>query len=118
MSSNIEITRLCDHCGVPFIAKTTVTRFCSKGCNSRFYKQEQKQKKLNASNQQTMNKMNIPSYTTEPASNNFYSIAETCNMLGLSRTTIWRLIKNNRLKVTKIGSRVIITQQEIDRLFK
>jgi len=118
MSSNIEITRLCDHCGTPFIARTTVTRFCSKVCNSRFYKQEQKQKKLNASNQETMNKINTSTYITEPTTNNFYSIAETCKMLGLSRTTIWRLIKNNQLKVTKIGARVIITQQEIDNLFK
>lgn len=118
MSSNIEITRLCDHCGTPFIAKTTVTRFCSKVCNSRFYKQEQKQKKLSASNLETMNKLKTPGYITEPTTNNFYSIAETCKMLGLSRTTIWRLIKNNRLTVTKIGARVIITQQDIDRLFK
>jgi excisionase family DNA binding protein len=118
MSSNIEITRLCDHCGTPFMAKTTVTRFCSKVCNSRFYKQVQKQKKVTASNQETMNKLKTPDGITESVSKNFYSIAETCKMLGLSRTTIWRLIKNNRLTVTKIGARVIITQQDIDRLFK
>ena len=118
MSSNIEITRLCDHCGIPFIAKTTVTRFCSKECNSRFYKQEQKRKKLDASNLETMNKMSTTNIVKEPFTNNFYSVAETCKMLGLSRTTIWRLIKDKRLKVTKIGSRVIITQREIDNLFK
>jgi predicted nucleic acid-binding Zn ribbon protein len=45
MSSNIKISRICDFCGNAFLAKTTVNRFCSKNCNSRFYKKEIRDKK-------------------------------------------------------------------------
>ena len=40
MSSNFVVKRLCEHCGQVFEAKTTVTRFCSKLCNKRSYKQK------------------------------------------------------------------------------
>ncbi|MBV8388972.1 MAG: hypothetical protein JO080_04140 [Mucilaginibacter sp.] len=35
MSSNFTVNRICEHCGNTFVAKTTVTRFCSKICNNR-----------------------------------------------------------------------------------
>ncbi|WP_223225170.1 helix-turn-helix domain-containing protein [Sphingobacterium cavernae] len=48
----------------------------------------------------------------------FLNINETCQLLRVSRTTLWRLIKDERLKVTKLGSRVIIARENIYELFK
>jgi len=47
MSSKIEITKVCQHCGNEFIAKTTVTKFCSHACAVKNYKQRKKAEKLN-----------------------------------------------------------------------
>ncbi len=46
------------------------------------------------------------------------SIDETCQLVGASRWTIYRMIDKGSLKVGKLGSRTIIKRQEIDKLFK
>ena len=53
MSSNIKVERICEWCGKTFIAQTTVTRFCSKRCSERSYKERFRQKKMSVSNQET-----------------------------------------------------------------
>jgi hypothetical protein len=39
MSSNIRLDRVCEECNKIFVAKTTVTRFCSSRCNNKNYKE-------------------------------------------------------------------------------
>jgi hypothetical protein len=46
MSSNIKITRICQHCGHEFVAKTTVTKYCDKTCAKRAYKARIKKQKV------------------------------------------------------------------------
>lgn len=57
MSSNIRIKKVCEHCGEIFMAKTTITRYCSHRCNSAAYKKKVKQDKIEQSNQQTKNQI-------------------------------------------------------------
>ncbi|WP_372772496.1 helix-turn-helix domain-containing protein [Mangrovibacterium sp.] len=47
----------------------------------------------------------------------FLSIKDAANLIGASRWTIQRLISSNKIKVTKIGRRTIISRSEIDKLF-
>ncbi len=53
MSSNIKISRMCLCCGTEFIAKTTVTKFCSQKCASKDYKRRQREKKISKSIEET-----------------------------------------------------------------
>jgi len=53
MSSNIRIKKVCQHCGKLFIAKTTVTQFCSDDCAKKNYKKRQRGDKIQVSNQIT-----------------------------------------------------------------
>ena len=39
---------------------------------------------------------------------------EAAHRLGVSRTTIWRLIKARRLQPVRIGSRTLITSRSLD----
>ena len=39
MSSNIKIQKICEFCGQEFTARTLYTRYCSKSCNKKHYKQ-------------------------------------------------------------------------------
>ena len=46
MSSNIRLEKMCHFCGVKYIAKTTVTQFCSDNCAKRAYKVRLREKKV------------------------------------------------------------------------
>ncbi len=41
------------------------------------------------------------------------SIKQTCQALGLGRTTVYQLIKAGRLRTTKIGSRTLVTVESV-----
>lgn len=115
MSSNIRITRVCEFCGNEFTAQTTRTRYCSHKCNSRHYKALQKGKKIEASNQETRQVLNMA--IEELKTKEFLSIEDTCTLLGVSRWTVWRGIKRNDINAVKIGRRTLIKRTEIDKLF-
>lgn len=114
MASNIQLVRVCEECEKGFIARTTVTRFCSLPCNRKNYKKRIKQANIENSNQETLEKMK---QRTETTSKDYLSILEACALLSVSRTTLWRLIKKEEIKITKIGSRTIVSRQSIDKLF-
>ncbi|WP_230680341.1 excisionase family DNA-binding protein [Pontibacter sp. 172403-2] len=46
------------------------------------------------------------------------SILETCQLLGLSRWTIWRAIRVNELTAIKVGRRTILKRANLDKLFE
>lgn len=54
MSSNIKIRRVCLRCHNDFIAKTTVTKFCSLQCNRKYYREVAKADKINLSELETI----------------------------------------------------------------
>ncbi|WP_161891168.1 helix-turn-helix domain-containing protein [Pontibacter russatus] len=116
MSSNIRIERVCQQCGNDFIAKTTVTQYCSDNCAKRAYKARQKKTKIEASNEQTKAVKLKP--LVELGAKEFLSISETCQLLGLSRWTVWRAIKANELTALKVGRRAILKRANLDKLFE
>jgi excisionase family DNA binding protein len=46
------------------------------------------------------------------------SIPETATLMGVSRTTIYELIKDGLLPCVKVGSRTLIRIEAIDQLLK
>ncbi len=49
MSSNIRLPKICQFCGVDFIAKTTVTKYCGDNCAQRAYKKPKREEKIKSS---------------------------------------------------------------------
>jgi len=47
-----------------------------------------------------------------------YTESELCEMLGISRTTIYRLHKSGLLKAVRFGRSVRYTQEQIDDLLR
>lgn len=47
-----------------------------------------------------------------------YSIAETCEALGLGKTTIYRLISEKQLATLRIGARRLVTATSINALLE
>ena len=81
MSSNIRITRICQHCEKEFIAKTTVTKYCSDTCAKRAYKARKKAEKIAASNEKTKQQLEKP--IIEIQAKEFLSIKKPVSLLAL-----------------------------------
>ena len=121
MSSKIEVQKICEYCRQEFMAKTTVTRFCSHKCASRSYKQRKKENKIGWAIEETNKQklLSISELDLEAIKHKeFLSIKEAYTLLGISERTFYRMIKNETIASTKLGSRTIIKRSEIDKLFE
>lgn len=112
----MELTRICQHCGNEFTARTTVTKYCSHKCSQRAYKVRKRQEKIEAS--QTETKKQIEQSITDIQARDFLSVKQVCELLGVSRSTVWRLEKSGRVKTAKIGRKKFFTRASIDALFE
>ena len=45
-----------------------------------------------------------------------YSITEVATSLGLSPSSIWKLIALNKLKAIRVGRRTVVPRSELDRV--
>ncbi|MCF8307856.1 MAG: helix-turn-helix domain-containing protein [Bacteroidales bacterium] len=115
MSSNINIQKICQHCGAEFTAQTTKTRYCSHKCANRAYKARKRNKKVETAKNETRQIKNRP--LEELTAKDFLSITDTYRLLGVSRRTVYRMINRGDLNATKIGGRTIITRSDIELLF-
>ena len=112
MCSKIRIKRVCAQCHQDFVARTTVTKFCSHDCNRRYYKAVSKAEKINQSELETIGfKQTIRLMEVQK---DFLSVAETAVMLGCSKAAIYKMIKFERLKsVNFLGNLIRIRRQDI-----
>ena len=116
MSTNLRVIRICNYCGKSFEARTTVTRYCSHLCNSRAYKIQVKNLKIDKSDNQTTATIEKP--IIDLKAKDYLSLAETCTMLGISRMTLHRQIKEGKIKSKRMGKRVIISKKHLEEFFK
>ncbi len=117
MSSNITIPKICQHCNSTFIAKTTVTKFCSLQCAQRAYKKNKRTEKIIlAQEKEYVRSVDIDLQLIQVKE--FLSIKETCLLLGISRQGLHRQIKSNVICASKIGGKVIIKRESINNLLK
>jgi excisionase family DNA binding protein len=112
MSSNIYIKRLCEHCGKEFVARTTVTRFCSHTCNSRFSKLQTRHLKEQASHKQTI-KQTDKALSLDDSNKEYFDIATAAAHMTVSERTLYRIIAQKKLKKKKVGTRTVITKEDI-----
>lgn len=114
MSSNIQVQRICQHCGKEFTARTTVTQYCSDMCSKRAYKARLRAGKVEQSNKETQRIKNQP--IEELKAKAFLSIAETCKLIGISKRTVYRMIERGELITGKAGKRTIIRRSDLEQL--
>ncbi len=114
MSSNIQVQRICQHCGNEFTARTTTTLYCSHSCNSAAYKAKQRVGKVEQSNKETQRIKTQP--IEELNAKAFLSIADTCKLIGISRRTVYRMIERGELITGKAGKRTIIRRTDLEQL--
>lgn len=113
MSSKIRVKRKCQFCKNIFIARTTVTKYCSDTCSKKAYKKRKRDEKIQKAEIEEIQRTFDPNLGAKL----FLNIAETTELLGVSRWTIQRMIKRGELKAKKFGRRVIIARKDIDKMF-
>lgn len=109
-ASKIEIHKVCEYCGKTFVAWKSTTRFCSKTCNSRAYKQFRREQRIAAIENET---------NTRPIEKirdkTILSPKEVAVLLGLSTRNVYYLIDKGLLKASHISTRItLIKRKDID----
>ncbi|SDG82648.1 helix-turn-helix domain-containing protein [Psychroflexus sediminis] len=145
MSSKLKIKKTCQFCKSEFIAKTTVTKYCSHKCAQRAYKQRKKEEKVKAanenseakkSNQKTSSEMKISSpgkggeitgeitndvvqrgEITGEITNDVMTANEAAKALGVTRKTVYNMIKNGKIRAYNIHKRLTrIDRESVEQL--
>lgn len=117
MSSNIEVQRICQHCGEEFTARTTVTKYCGINCGRRANKARKREEKVQKSNAETEKIKARP--IEELKAKEFLSVREVSILLGCSIRTTYRLIDNGTLKAVNLAERITrIKKSDLNELMQ
>lgn len=117
-TSSIRITKICQWCGVEFVAQKVSTKYCSHRCANLAYKQAVRDKRVKQAEAETLSiKLEKP---IENVKNKEYlSFAQAGKLLGLSRQAVYNMVKAGNLKASKISSRLsFIRRVDIDAMLK
>lgn len=114
MSSNIRITKTCEHCGQEFTAKTVRTRYCSHACNRKGYKKAERGKKLGTAKAFIRvepltlrhDHVNWDELTRKP----YLTVSEACLLLYVRVEILRRWIKDGVVKTNRVGKKHLISR--------
>ena len=117
MSSNLRIPKICQHCGLEFIAKTTTTKFCGDKCAKANYKKRKRDLKIG--NAQKELKEHKEKDINLIKSKDFLTVPDMAKLLNCSSKTAYRLVANGRIPSMKLSERkTLIRRSDIDSLFQ
>ena len=114
--SNLRIPKLCEFCEKPFEAKTVTTRFCSKLCSEKSIKRKKRIVQEVEAKQVLLEKSinKIAEIQTRP----YLSVGEAAVFFGMSKDTIYRLIKSNRISAHNFGERLTrVCKADLESIF-
>lgn len=108
--------KICVFCQEAFLARKSTTLYCSHKCAARAYKENKRQEKL------LQDKTLVKSQLTAPVvmiqAREVLSINEVSLLLGVSRWTVMRMYKTNKIHTITIGNRRLILRDELDKILK
>lgn len=114
MASNRQYTKICEFCGKTFIAQKINTRTCSHACASALYKQQAKETAISAdrARQKAQKRASLKDM-------DYLSITDAATLLGISRPTLYKFIKEHNVEVNHIGARTLrIRRSDLEQYIK
>lgn len=112
----MSIPKICEFCKNRFTAKRLSTRFCSHTCNSKAYKVNGKQKKVEKTKAKTENAAG--SDMEKIKAMEFLNVGQASVLLGISRRTIYRLVNKGCLNIGKFGIRTVLKKSDLESFFE
>ncbi len=117
MSSNFTVNRICIQCGSVFVAKTTVTRYCSKLCAKRYNKQIKRDSSMASMNEAVKKVLEVND--PDLISGEFLNVRSAAKLLKASDKMIYHLINIGKLTAVNLSKRkTLLYRKDIDRLFE
>ena len=108
--------KICVFCQEAFVARKSTTLYCSHKCASRAYKENKRQEKL-LQNKEVM-KGEMTASVLSIQAREVLSIEQVCLLLGISRWTVIRMYKSNKIRTVTIGRRRLILRIDLEKLLK
>lgn len=104
MSSNIEVQRVCQHCGEIFTARTASTMSCSHKCNSQAYKARVRAGKVEISENET-NRLK-PKSIDELKAKEFLAVQDCADLLNISFRSVYYYVDNGKIEAVNLAQRI------------
>ena len=112
MSSTIEITKICEHCGNKFIARKCSTRFCSKRCAEHAYKAAKRKEHVDREQCIANNQANADVKSLE-----FLSPGQCAKLIGVCRRSLYYYLESNSIPCYQFKGKTRIRRSDIEKLF-
>jgi excisionase family DNA binding protein len=115
----MKISKKCSYCGKKFMAKTLKTKYCCHKCNQEHYRKKERKKNLNNSEKSPLQNKEIIPFDEQLSAlkaKDLLSMKYVMVLLGISMSSVQRLIRNKHLKAAKLGTRVIIRKKDLKKL--
>lgn len=110
----MEVRKICQWCGKPFIAKKTTTCYCSHQCSNLGYKERIRERKREL---KKMQELLQPKQASE--GQDFFSFAQAAKLMGVTRQYIYKLVKENKLRASRIScKKSLIRRADIELMLK
>ena len=110
----MKVRKICQWCGQPFIAQKTTTCYCSHRCSSLGYKERIRERKREL---KKMQEILTPKSSVE--GQDFFSFAQAAKLMGVNRQYIYKLVKENKLRASRISpKKSIIRRTDIELMLK
>lgn len=115
-ASKYAFPKICVFCQEVFVARKSTTLYCTTSCASKAYKENKRQEKVLENKEQIKSKLIAP--VVQIQAREVLSVNEVSLLLGVSRWTVQRMLKSNKIQSFTIGTRRLILREELDNLFK
>ena len=110
----MEVRKICQWCGKPFIAKKTTTCYCSHQCSNLGYKGRIRERKRQM---RKMQELLQPKQAAE--GQDFFSFAQAAKLMGVTRQYVYKLVKESKLRASRIsGKKSLIRRADIELMLK
>ena len=110
----MEVRKICQWCGKPFIAKKTTTCYCSHQCSNLGYKERIRERKRQM---RKMQELLQPKQAAE--GQDFFSFAQAAKLMGVPRQYVYKLVKESKLRASRIsGKKSLIRRADIELMLK
>ena len=97
-ASKYKIQRKCKVCGTLFFAKTVSSWYCSRNCTCAAYRIKKREERNEQKRKEKVAKI--------PDNRPYISVAEAVALFGVSRNSLYRLIKDGTIPSINMGQRL------------
>ena len=110
----MEVKRICQWCGKPFMAKKTTPNYCSPQCSKRGYKHRMKERRMELREIQEMLELKRKLESQE-----YFTFSQVSRLMGVSRQYVYKLVKEDKLRASRLSSRMsLIRRGDIELMLK